>query len=320
MYYYIRRMEESINTDIGTIIGVSAPVRILKKRIIKVSRVDFSLLITGESGSGKELVARAVHACSERSGHPFVPVNAASIPVNLLESEMFGYAKGAFTDARQDRKGMIEEADGGTLFLDEIGELPTELQSKLLRVIQEGELKRVGENRYRKINVRLISATNRDLKKMIMEGNFRQDLFYRIQDLIINVPPLKERHEDIPLLIDHFVNKYGFNFTKEDMEKLILHCYGREWEGNIRELESFLKRAHTYYPDNYFFDSESREFPGGLIAMREKFEEMLIKRALIKNGGNKRKCAEDLGISRGYLFTLIKKYEITNESRNNLPV
>ena len=233
----------------GNIIGISDSVKKLKDQISKVSKVDYSLLITGESGSGKELVARSVHSSGMRSLQPFIPVNAATIPVNLLESELFGYVKGAFTGAGSDRKGLIEEADEGSLFLDEIGELPIELQSKLLRVLQEKELKRIGENRYRKIDIRLISATNRDLEKMMDSGQFREDLFYRIQDLIINVPPLRERVEDIPGLIDYFIRKHSFQFNSEDILILNNYCMKKDWKGNIRELESFLKRAYTYYPD-----------------------------------------------------------------------
>ncbi len=294
------------------IIGISDPVRFLKNQIIKVSKVDFSLLITGESGCGKELVAKAVHLSGNRSNGPFVPVNSASIPSNLMEAELFGYAKGAFTDAKQSRKGLIEEANNGTLFLDEIGELPIELQSKLLRFIQENEIKRVGENNYRKINVRLISATNRDLNKMINSGLFREDLFYRIQDLIIHVPPLRDRIEDIPLLIDHFISKYRFKFSNEDLVNLNRYCMQNEWRGNIRELESFLKRTFTFYPDNIIKLGEEHCHNRGLIDQRENFEQSLVKSVLRKNGWNKTKSAEDLKISRAYLFTLIKKHRIEN--------
>lgn len=296
------------------IIGMSKAIRDLKDQIQKVSKVDYSLLITGESGSGKELVARSVHESGNRSGTPFIPINAASIPGNLLESELFGYAKGAFTDAKNSRKGLIEEADEGTLFLDEIGELPIELQSKILRVIQEGELKRVGENRYRKIDIRLISATNRDLEKMIESGQFREDLFYRIQDLIIKVPPLRDRIEDIPLLIEYFVRKHKFSFKDDDMRNLSNYCIHRDWRGNVRELESFMKRAFTYYPDYKSLNMEEDQSESGLIALRDRFENFLIKKVLISNGWNKTKSAEDLKISRAYLFTLIKKYRINNNN------
>ena len=296
------------------IIGMSKAIRDLKDQIQKVSKVDYSLLITGESGSGKELVARSVHESGNRSGTPFIPINAASIPGNLLESELFGYAKGAFTDAKNSRKGLIEEADEGTLFLDEIGELPIELQSKILRVIQEGELKRVGENRYRKIDIRLISATNRDLEKMIESGHFREDLFYRIQDLIIKVPPLRDRIEDIPLLIEYFVRKHKFSFKDDDMRNLSNYCIHRDWRGNVRELESFMKRAFTYYPDYKSLNMEEDQSESGLIALRDRFENFLIKKVLISNGWNKTKSAEDLKISRAYLFTLIKKYRINNNN------
>jgi len=298
----------------GNIIGMSEAIRFLKNQISKVAKVDYSLLITGESGSGKELVARSVHDTGNRAGTPFIPVNSASIPVNLLESELFGYVKGAFTDAKFDRKGLIEEADGGTLFLDEIGELPVELQSKILRVIQEGELKRVGENRYRKIDIRLISATNRDLEQMIETGSFREDLFYRIQDLIIKVPPLRDRIEDIPILIEYFVRKHKFSFKEDDLRTLSNHCLQRDWRGNVRELESFMKRAFTYYPESVLFNIKEDSPENGLLASRGRFEYCLIKKVLIRNGWNKTKSAIDLKISRTYLFTLIKKYQIDNNN------
>ncbi len=293
------------------IIGISDSIKKLKTQISKVAKVDFSLLITGESGCGKELVARSVHNSGGRFGYPFIPVNAASIPASLLEPELFGYIKGAFTDAGRDRKGLIEEANGGTLFLDEIGELPVELQSKLLRVLQERELKRVGENRYRKIDIRLISATNRDLEKMIEHGQFREDLFYRIQDLIIKVPPLRERVEDIPALIDHFTKIHSFKFNSEDILTLNNYCIRKDWKGNIRELESFLKRAYTYYPDYLSVDKKNENSVDGLLSMRNSFEHSIIKRVLVKNGWNKTRSAEDLKISRAYLFTLIKKHHLT---------
>jgi len=295
----------------GNIIGISDSVKKLKDQILKVSKVNYSLLITGESGSGKELVARSVHSSGIRSVQPFIPVNAATIPPNLMESELFGYVKGAFTDAGSDRKGLIEEADGGSLFLDEIGELPIELQSKLLRVLQERELKRIGENRYRKIDVRLISATNRDLEKMMDSGQFREDLFYRIQDLIIDVPPLRERIEDIPALIDHFIRKHGFQFTSAEISIITNYCLKKDWKGNIRELESFLKRAYTYYPDYLYPLKKIDNTPSGLIAARNNFENYIVKKVLIKNGWNKTRSAGELKISRTYLFTLIKKHQLT---------
>ncbi len=296
------------------IIGMSKAICSLKNQISKVSKVDYSLLISGESGSGKELVARSVHCLGNRSGKPFIPVNSASIPVNLLESELFGYVKGAFTDAGFDRKGLIEEADGGTLFLDEIGELPIELQSKILRVIQERELKRVGENRYRKIDIRLISATNRDLEQMIRSGRFREDLYYRIQELIINVPPLKDRIEDIPILIEFFVRKHKFSFNENYLKEISNYCIQKDWKGNVRELESFMKRAFTYYPEKIHLKSEKKSHENGLIVLRQRFEYCLIKKVLTRNGWNKTKSAIDLKISRAYLFTLIKKHQIADNN------
>ena len=186
--------------------------------IKKVSQYKSTVLITGESGTGKELVARALHYNSERSQNPFIPVNCGAIPENLLESELFGHAKGAFTDAIRTKKGLFEEADGGTLFLDEIGELPTQLQVKLLRVLQDGEIRRIGESKSIQIDVRIVAATVKDLVKEVNEGRFREDLFYRLNVLPIHIPPLRERKEDIPLLIHHFIKKYNQAMNKNVAE------------------------------------------------------------------------------------------------------
>ncbi len=303
-----------VNKKLGNIIGESDAILDLKRKIGRVSKVDFSLLITGESGSGKELVARAVHLLSRRENGKFVPVNAASIPENLIESELFGYARGAFTDAKTDKAGLVEEADEGTLFLDEIGELPLHLQAKLLRVIQENEIKRVGENRIRRVNVRFIFASNRNLKDMINEGKFREDLFYRIQDIVIDVPSLRERVEDIPLLTKYFFKKYSFKtndnkFIEETVKKFEM----REWKGNVRELESAVKRIITFYPDYNSLGSVNRssENSNGLINKRMSFEKKIIFETLKKNRWNKTKSAKELKISRTYLFDLINRYDIS---------
>ncbi len=297
-----------------SIVGQSLPVRQLKEEIRRISKVDFSVLITGESGTGKELVAQSLHRLGKRNENSFVPVNAASIPENLLESELFGNIRGAFTDAHKDRMGLIESANGGTLFLDEIGELPLNLQSKLLRVIQEMEIKRVGDTKYRKIDVRFIFATNRDLKKMVSDGSFRNDLFYRIQDIVIEVPPLRSRVEDIPLLADHFFSKFGFDSLKKYERKKIYRRFSeRSWDGNIRELESAVKRIITFYPDIGISDTKDEGLNrkhSGLINERENFEQKLIMRELEKSNWSRTKTAESLMISRTYLFQLMKKYNI----------
>ena len=204
-----------IRGKLDFIVGQSPSIRKLKETIAKVAKVDFSLLITGESGSGKELVAKAVHMLGPRAANPFVSVNSAAIPEHLLEAELFGFRKGAFTGATEARVGLIESADRGTLFLDEIADLPPNLQAKLLRVLQENEIRRLGENKTVRVNIRLISATNQNLRELIHANRFREDLYYRLQDIIIAVPPLRERSEDIPLLARHFLAKHGHSYGKK---------------------------------------------------------------------------------------------------------
>lgn len=318
LIYRYYENDYKLNRKLGFIIGESPAVKGLKETILKVGKQDFWVLITGESGSGKELVAKAVHLLSSRSAKPFVPVNAAAIPENLLEAELFGYKKGAFTGANENKTGLIEEANGGTLFLDEIADLPLLLQAKLLRVLQENEIRRLGENKTRAVNIRLICATNRNLKELIASRQFRDDLYYRIQDLTIEVPPLRERLEDIPLLVRHFLEKYRFPLPeKHELQRIIDYFSGQAWEwtGNIRELESTIKRLITYYPDFEIKMFSSPRDPGsgpGLAAVRENLEKSMIRRALLENNGNKVDAASALKISRQYLFTLMNKYKITS--------
>jgi len=302
-----------LNRKLDFIIGESPSIKQLKEKILKVSKVDFGLLIRGESGSGKELVAKAVHLLGSREGGAFIPVNAAAIPENLLEAELFGYKKGAFTGAADNKIGLIEAAHNGTLFLDEIADLPPNLQAKLLRVLQENEIRRLGENKIRPINIRLICATNKDLKKMIREDQFREDLYFRIQDLTILVPPLRERREDIPLLVTHFLKKYGFSFPdKEGLQSIFASFKRKPWIGNVRELESNVKRLITYYPD-FDIDKEteySDDDGPGLIVARENLERKMILAALRKNNGNRSATAAGLKITRQYLLKLLKKHNI----------
>jgi transcriptional regulator with GAF, ATPase, and Fis domain len=211
-----------------------------------VAPTDAAVLVCGESGTGKELVARAIHERGERKERPLIKVNCSAIPENLFESEFFGHVRGAFTGALRDKPGRFELADGGTLFLDEIGELPSAMQAKLLRVLQEHEIERVGETRLRKVDVRIVAASNRDLKKEVEAGRFRQDLFYRLSVFPIEVPPLRERREDIPLLAAHFVraaarkmNRPAPRFTKAHADQLNIH----DWPGNVRELQNAVERA-----------------------------------------------------------------------------
>ncbi|NOY22026.1 MAG: AAA domain-containing protein [Acidobacteria bacterium] len=240
-------LRDVVSPDAGFqgIIGNSPQMKELREIIEKVAHTSATVLIRGESGTGKELVAQAVHSLSPRKNRPFVPVNCAAIPETLLEDDLFGHVKGAFTDARTDRKGKLEEADGGTLFLDEIGDMVPALQVKLLRVLQEKEIQPLGSNRPRKVDVRIIAATAADLEGMIKKKAFREDLYFRLNVIPIPIPPLRERMGDIPELISHFSRilsaKHGLpelQFTESAMNALI----NRQWQGNVRELEHFIER------------------------------------------------------------------------------
>jgi len=241
------------------ICGKSKSVRELYKVIGRVADQDVTVLITGESGTGKELVARAVHFNGKRASSPFVAVNCSAIPKDLLESELFGYKKGAFTGADRDHAGYFEQAHLGTLFLDEIGEMPRPLQAKLLRVLQESEIKRLGDEKNKSINVRVIAATNRELKTEVRKGNFREDLFFRLNVVPVDIAPLRERREDIPVLVDHFIkanrklNPAVQGVTKEAMEYL----KNSAWPGNVRELENIIKRVLVLINSPYL---EKRDF------------------------------------------------------------
>jgi two-component system, NtrC family, response regulator AtoC len=228
------------------IIGNAPPMQAVFKMIERVADTDSTILILGESGTGKELIARALHFNSRRQFAPFIPINCSALPENLLESELFGHRKGAFTGAVNDKKGLFQEADGGTIFLDEIGTMPPVLQSRLLRVLQEKEVRRVGDNTPIYVNVRVLAATNEQLEEKVKDGSFREDLFYRLNVIAINLPSLRERKEDIPLLVGHFLRHRvdsrtgrGFQITRGAMEALSAH----DWPGNVRELENAIERA-----------------------------------------------------------------------------
>jgi two-component system response regulator AtoC len=300
--------------------------------IKKVAHYKSTILITGESGTGKELIARALHYSSDRSQRPFIPVNCGAIPENLLESELFGHVKGAFTDAIRTKKGLFEEADGGTLFLDEIGELPTQLQVKLLRVLQDGEIRRVGESKSIQIDVRIISATAKDLTKEVNEGRFREDLFYRLNVLPIYIPPLRERKEDIPLLVPHFINKYSQSMNKPVVgitSKALDALMDYKWYGNVRELENTIERAivltdrENIELENLPIEIQNFQDQIQLIPLAEeeysikkasKFLEMnLIKKALKKTKGNHTHAARLLEISHRALLYKIKEYGIVEK-------
>ncbi|MCP4154857.1 MAG: hypothetical protein GY757_44455, partial [bacterium] len=256
-------------------------------------------------------VARGVHQMSQRAAGPFVPVNAAAIPENLLEAELFGYKKGAFSGAAESKTGLIEAAAGGTLFLDEIAELPYNLQAKMLRVLQEQEIRRLGETRTITVDFRLICATNKNLLEMSKEGTFRGDLYYRFSDIPIDVPPLRERHGDIQLLVAYFLKKYNFEITDNDeMQRITAYFESRVWAGNVRELESAVKRLITFYPDFEVVEGVVYNPEPGLLAARDNLEVSMVLSALRQSGWNKLKAADILKISRQHLFGLIRKYGI----------
>ena len=248
----LQRQNDALKADlhrrypVSGIVGTSQPMRAVFDRIEKVAPTDTTVLILGESGTGKELVARAVHENSQRQNAPLIAVNCAAIPENLIEAELFGHEKGAFTGAANARKGLVESADGGTLFLDEIGELPMPAQSRLLRVLQENEIRRVGSSQARKVDVRLVAATHRDLAKLVQANQFREDLFFRIHVMEINLPPLRDRGEDIIELARYMLNKTCQQLNKPVMrfsDDALRSIRGYRWPGNVRELENVIERA-----------------------------------------------------------------------------
>jgi two-component system response regulator AtoC len=296
--------------------------------IRKISDYDTSVLITGESGTGKELIAKAIHYHSTRSSKSFVAINCGAIPENLLESELFGYVKGAFTDAHQNKKGLFEEAHGGTLLLDEIGELPSNLQVKLLRVLQEGEIRKLGDTKQITLDVRIIAATAKDLFQEARRGNFREDLFYRLNVIQIDLPPLRGRREDIPLLITHFIKRYNEKHhlkVKTISPRSLNLLLEYEWKGNIRELENAIERAVILSEGNRI---EPSVLPSDLrkaIIHEEKepisdeysikkmeriMEEQLIRKALDKTQGNRTHAAKLLEISHPSLLSKMKDFGI----------
>ena len=316
----------------GNMVGKSKPILKIYDIIEKVAQSKASVLITGPSGTGKELIAKAIHYGGSRRDRPFVSINCGALTETLLESELFGHERGAFTGAVALKKGRFELADGGTLFLDEVGDMPPPLQVKLLRVLQEMEFERVGGTRTIKVDVRVLSASNRDIKDDVAEGIFREDLFYRLNVIQIEVPPLRERVDDIPLLVKHFIEKY---VSDEDKAKIELNpevwkaFYAYSWPGNVRELENVIERAVVLssgemitmgdLPD-YLLEKKEEEIDLNKIvplnlALRdalEQLEEKLVIRALRYSDNVQSQAAEMLGISRRMMHYKIKKYGITN--------
>jgi transcriptional regulator with PAS, ATPase and Fis domain len=283
-----------------------------------VAESDASVLIIGESGTGKELIARAIHANSSRRYTPFITASCGAMPEGLLESELFGHEKGAFTGALYTKKGRFELADGGTLFLDEIGEISPKTQVDLLRVLDEKSFRRVGGMEQINVDVRILAATNRDLQKAIKEGTFREDLFYRLNVVSIHLPPLRERKEDIPLLSDHFLDKF-----RAETNKRIEHISSKalelileyDWPGNVRELENAIERAvvvgkkKEIVPEDLPFFRQEIPEKTGAKSLKER-EKIHILKTLEENGWNISKTAEELGIDRVTLYNKIKKYNL----------
>ena len=296
----------------------------LKSYVKKLAHSKSSVLIQGESGTGKELFAHAIHLSSHRRDMPFVKVNCAAIPENLLESELFGYEKGSFTGAdKNGRIGKFELADQGTIFLDEIGDMPLHMQAKILRVLQEGEVERVGSNTPKQIDVRIIAATNRNLKTMVEEKAFREDLYYRLNVINFTVPPLRERKEDIILLSRHFIdllNRENHGNVRGLSEKAQMQLSSYEWKGNIRELKNVMERAYNIIEGEEFVQlwHLPAQINNGKIAstgeplkeLVDNAEKKIILERLISFSGNKTKTAADLGISRMALHKKLEKFEM----------
>jgi two-component system response regulator AtoC len=326
-----RVLKEQIRKEsqFESILGKSQSMIDIFHVISKVADFRTTVLITGESGTGKELVARAIHSRSGRRG-PFVAVNCGAIPEALLESELFGHRKGAFTDASSDRRGLFEQATGGALFLDEIGELPLSLQVKLLRALQEDTIRRLGDSKDVKVDVRIVAATHRDLAADVKAGAFREDLYYRINVLPIHVPPLRDRREDIHLLIDHFIARNNLRFgtrirgvSPEARKRLLEYA----WPGNVRELENTLERAMVLaetdllqpadLPDRIHdaLDPVQLQLASGELSVKRTtavIEQILIRRALEKTKGNRTRAADLLEISHRALLCKIKDYKIND--------
>ena len=313
--------EDAVIGELGfrDFIGLSPAMIEIYKMINNIGRSLATVFITGESGTGKELIAKAIHKQSMRQDKPFVPINCGAIPENLMESELFGHEKGAFTGAHIRRKGKIEAAEGGTFFLDEIGELPLALQVKLLRFLQDHRIERVGGRESIEVDLRIIAATNKDIKVLASEEKFREDLYYRLAVLTIDLPPLRERGEDIMILTKVFLKKFstGNNKPKQLSHDAVEAINGYDWPGNVRELENRLHRAMTMSEGTTISPGDiglgSDQYSEQILDLkkaRENVDRKFIYMAIMKNNGNISKAAEELGLSRPTLHNLLKKYKI----------
>lgn len=309
----------------GGLIGTSPKMQRVYRLIEKVSQHNYPVLILGESGTGKELVARSIHFSGPRRNRPFVPVDCSALVPTLIESELFGYVKGAFTGAMHSKQGLMEAAGNGTLFLDEIGDLPVDLQAKLLRALQEREIKPVGSTDRVSIEMRVIAATNRELETAVRQGHFRQDLFFRLNVVQIKLPPLRERKGDIPLLVSSFLEKFSsengqtFKISEDAMARLIAY----DWPGNVRELENAIERAVALssgpllhvadLPSNLQFGTSERMPQSDELLPLEELERRAILRALRDSGGDKQAAARLLGIGKTTLYRKLKEYDAQSQ-------
>jgi DNA-binding NtrC family response regulator len=310
--------DESSN-ELPQIVAESPAMKSVLNLVERIGPADANVLITGENGTGKEVITRLLHSISSRRNKPLISLNAGALAEGVFESELFGHVRGAFTDAKSDRVGRFELADGGTLFLDEIGNVPLNLQAKLLRVLETGEFERVGSSKTQKVNVRLLSATNADLHAEVAQGRFRQDLLFRLNTVEIRLPPLRDRIEDIPVLAEHFLKLHReryrrpiMGFTPEAIDALRQHL----WPGNVRELDHVIERAVLMSPGNIVtaFDLALESTPDARLSARleemslEDAERLLIKKALARFEGNANRAAEALGLSRSALYRRLQKY------------
>ncbi|MDC7226074.1 MAG: sigma-54 dependent transcriptional regulator [Spirochaetales bacterium] len=327
-----KKLKSSVISE-ETMIGESEPIRLIKQTINQSAGSDAKILITGDNGTGKELVARDIHRKSQRNTKPFIEVNCAAIPDTLIESELFGHEKGAFTGALSQRRGKFESADGGTLFLDEVADMSLSAQAKVLRVIQEMRFERVGSEETRKVDVRIIAATNKDIHQEIADGNFREDLYFRLNVVPIHVPPLSDRRGDIPLLIEYFIqemhkteNITASEFSPEAIDMLIDYS----WPGNVRELKNFIERVTIMSEEDVISVETASKFLGSseekqekiinpliekfsdmkLSEARDEFERMLLLQKLEENEYNITRAAQSLGIYPSNLHGKIKKFDI----------
>lgn len=321
------QLKQVLNSTQSMPLGRSSAIRTLQEMIETVAPSEATVLITGESGTGKELVAKAIQANSARKDEAFVTINCAALAENLLESELFGHEKGAFTGADKMREGRFVQADNGTLFLDEIGEMPLALQAKLLRVLQNGEIQRVGSDKVKTVNVRIIAATNRNLKEEVEKGRFREDLYYRLNVINLEVPALRQRRDDIPVLAQRFVENFAAanrktikGFTPQAMDMLMRY----EWPGNVRELENAMERAVILSTGEYIMErslplviqqsagSGAEEIPSHAFANKslDDIEKEAISATLAETADNKSEAARRLGITRATLHSKLKKYNL----------